>query len=75
MIEKIINIKVLPRASRNQLEKISDTHWRVKLTTAPIGNKANLALIKFLSKELNLKKSQIEIVKGEKSRDKLIKIT
>jgi len=71
---KIINIKVTPGTSRNQLEKLSDTNWRIKLTTAPVDNKANLALIKFLSKELNLKKSQIRIIKGDKSREKIIKI-
>ncbi|MBU4512786.1 DUF167 domain-containing protein [Patescibacteria group bacterium] len=71
---KIVNLKILPRSSINELIKISDTEWKVKLTSPPVDGRANQALIKFLSKELDISKNQIEIIKGLKSRNKIIKI-
>ncbi len=71
---KIINLKITPRASKNDLQKLSAANWRVKLTAAPVDGQANQALIKFLSKELKVSQGQIEIVKGQKSRNKVVKI-
>ena len=39
-----------------------------------IDGKANKSIIEFLSKELNLKKKVIEIIRGEKSSKKIISI-
>jgi len=39
-----------------------------------INGKANKSIIEFLSKELNLKKKDIEIIRGEKSSKKIISI-
>ena len=39
-----------------------------------IDGKANKSIIEFLSKELNLKKKDIEIIRGEKSSKKIISI-
>jgi len=69
---KKINIRVIPRSSQNSIVKIDETHYKVKLTTAPVDGAANKALIAFLAKEWSLKKYQIEIIKGETSRDKII---
>jgi len=44
----------------------------IKITAQPIENKANKALIEFLSKSLKIAKSNIEIVKGETSKEKTI---
>ena len=47
---------------------------KVYLTAPPVDGKANQALIKFLAKHYNVSKSSIEIIKGEKSRNKIIEI-
>ena len=39
-----------------------------------IDGKANKSIIEFLAKELNLKKKDIEIIRGEKSSKKIISI-
>ena len=69
-----IRIWVIPRASRNKLEKIEEKHYKVHLTTPPINGKANTTLIKFLSKQFKIPKSSIRIISGMKSRDKIIEI-
>ncbi|MBU4331874.1 DUF167 domain-containing protein [Candidatus Parcubacteria bacterium] len=71
---KIVNLKILPRSSINELIKISDTEWKVKLTSPPVDGRANQALIKLLAKELGAGKTQIEIVKGLRNKNKVVKI-
>ncbi|PIR67015.1 MAG: hypothetical protein COU51_00825 [Parcubacteria group bacterium CG10_big_fil_rev_8_21_14_0_10_36_14] len=69
----LINIKVIPNAKREQIKK-TESGLRVYVNTPPEGGRANKAVIKLLSKELDVPKSKIEIISGEKSREKIIKI-
>ena len=66
-----INIKVMPGAKRNM---VKDEGGILKVyTTAPaVEGKANKAIVPILSKYLVVKKSQIEIIKGLKSRSKIV---
>ena len=72
--ETFIQIKVLPRSSRNQIIGSDDGVFRVKLTAPPVEGKANTALKEFLSKKLGVAKGSIEIVSGERSRQKSVRI-
>jgi uncharacterized protein (TIGR00251 family) len=47
---------------------------KLKLTAPPVEGEANRAVIKFLSKLLNIPKSSITIESGLKSRDKRVLI-
>jgi len=67
----IIKLKISPNASKNEIIK-TDTEIKIKITAQPIENKANKALIEFLSKNFKIAKSNIEIVKGETSKEKTI---
>lgn len=69
----ILTIHLIPNAKKNQFIEIGDDgSVKLKLSAQPIENKANEALIVFLAKELSLKKSQIELIKGHKSRTKQV---
>lgn len=72
----IINIKIVPNSSKNELIQESE-FTKVKITAQPIENKANKALIEFLSKSFKVPKTYIEILKGHTSKEKtiLIKVT
>lgn len=67
----IIKLKISPNASKNKIIK-TDEMVKVKVTAQPIENKANKALVEFLSKKFKVPKSSIEIVKGETSKEKTI---
>ncbi len=67
----IIKLKISPNASKNEIIK-NDTEIKVKITAQPIENKANKALVEFLSKKLKIAKSNIEIIKGETSKEKTL---
>lgn len=67
-----IFVKVIPGASKDAIVKDSNKELKIKITAQPQKGKANDKLIRFLSKSLGLKKSDIIIVKGEKTRNKII---
>lgn len=48
--------------------------YRIKLTAPAVEGKANKALLKFLAKRLGLPKPNIQIISGERSRTKSIRI-
>jgi len=70
-----LTIKVTPGASRYHISQIlEDGTIKVSLVTQPIEGKANEALKKLLSEVLDVPASNIRIIRGEKSRNKLIRI-
>lgn len=71
----IIYFKVIPNSKKNHIAQINNEFIKIKLTALPLENKANCALIKYLSKLFNLSKSSFEIVVGEKNRFKSVKIS
>jgi hypothetical protein len=69
-----IYIKVIPRSSRNLVEKINEGEYRVHLTAPPVDGKANEALIKLLAEHFSVAKSAIEIVGGKSSSRKMVDV-
>lgn len=69
MTEIILEIKVIPNAGRDELKGN-----RLYLTAPAVDGKANEALVEFLSDHYNVKKNQIKIIRGQNSRNKVIKI-
>ena len=72
----IINLKISPNSAKNDILK-DESGVKIKLTAQPIEGKANKALVEFLSKQLKIPKTSIEIIKGETSKEKtlLIKVS
>jgi len=70
----VFSVRVIPKASRN-LVKEEGEGFKVYLTKPAQDGLANSQLISLLSEHLNIKKYQIKIIKGEKSRNKLVEIT
>lgn len=64
------HLKVRPSASRQDIKILDDGRIKVFLKSPPEKNKANRELIKFLSKILSVRRSDIKIDSGEKSRKK-----
>lgn len=67
----ILNIKISPNSSKNAILR-DETGIKIKLTAQPIEGKANKALVEFLSKQLKIPKTSIEILKGETSKEKTL---
>jgi len=74
MESSLIPVKVIPRAKGNKVKK-EDAGFKVYLTAPPIDGKANKLLIKLLADYFSCKKQQIKILKGRRSKNKLIQLT
>jgi uncharacterized protein (TIGR00251 family) len=68
------NVRIIPKSSRNEIAGREGYVYRIKVTSPPVDGKANKALISLLSKILKTPKKNIEIISGEKSRKKRIRI-
>jgi len=69
-----ISVRVQPDARKSELLGFSDGVWQVKVSAPPVKGKANAALIALLSDVLGVGKSQLSIIKGHTSRNKVIAV-
>jgi hypothetical protein len=70
-----IAVRVFSGSKKNEIDQIlGDGTIKIKLTTPPVQGKANKALVKLLAEILDVNQSQIEIIAGEKSRNKLVTV-
>jgi len=70
----VIRVKVVPRSSRSRLVGFEDGIWKLKITSPPVDGQANKGVTAFLAKSLGIARRKLEIVSGEKSRLKSIRI-
>jgi len=70
---EVIKVKVIPRARKERVEIFQDG-LKVYLAAPAVLGKANKRLIGILAEYYQIKKSDIVIFSGEKSRNKLIRI-
>ncbi len=72
--ELILTVRVVPRSSRSEIVGEIDGILKVKLSSPPVEGAANAELIKLLAKSFRIPKSAVEIVSGENSRTKRIRM-
>ena len=70
----ILRVKAVPGSSINKIADIHDGALRIKIKAPAVEGAANKELIKFLSKTLRISKSDIEILRGETSKVKSLRI-
>ena len=69
-----LTLWVQPRSSRDEIVGVREGMLRVRLAASPVGGAANEALIRFLARRLGVPRTDVEIVKGHRSRRKRIKV-
>src|SRR5690242_15200336 len=69
-----IRVHVAPRASANRVLGMHDGALKVALTAPPVEGAANKALVEFLAKRLGVPKSAVELMSGETSRRKVVRV-
>lgn len=71
----ILRLRIQPKASRDAfIAPYGDNHYKVTISSPPIGGKANEQLIRFLSKQFGLPRSRISLESGERSRSKSLRL-
>lgn len=68
------SVRAVPNASKCEITGIYDGCLRIRLDAPPNEGKANEKCIKFLSKLLDVPKSNIEIISGDKNKNKIIEV-
>ena len=70
----IFKIKVQPGAAKNEILGVQEDALKIRINAPPVKGKANRALIDFLAEKLEVRKSEIEILSGHRSRIKKIRV-
>jgi uncharacterized protein (TIGR00251 family) len=69
-----LSIIVVPRSSRCEIAGIHNNSLRIKLTSPPVDNEANVQCCSFIAKQLGIAKRQVLIIRGNTARKKVVKI-
>ncbi len=70
----ILELHVLPQGKKNEIIGLYNDRLKIKIEAPPVDGKANACLLRFLSEVLNVKISSLELIKGESSRQKQIRV-
>lgn len=69
-----INVLAKTNSKNEGIEKLSDDSYVVRINTPPIEGRANTRIIELLAKYFGRPKSQIILLKGVKSKNKVFEI-
>jgi hypothetical protein len=67
-------VRLQPRASRDEIVGVANGALRVRLHAPPVDGAANDALVRFLADRLEVSRSAVRIVAGTTSRTKTIEV-
>lgn len=70
----LVEVHVVPRASRSKLLGVHDGKLKISLAAPPVDGAANEALLAFMAKLLGLPRRSVELARGESSRQKQLRI-
>jgi len=71
----VLNLHIQPRASKSEVCGVQGDALKIRLTSPPVDGAANKLCREFLAELFHVPKSAVEIISGETSRHKRVKIT
>ena len=69
-----INVKVITNTKQKEFLKLKPLYYKAKLISIPEQGKANSELIDLIAKHFKCAKSEVKIISGHRSREKLLSI-
>lgn len=69
-----IEVRLRPRGHRDELMGVEGGVLQARVTAPPVDGKANAALRKLIAKRVGVAPSRVSVVRGEKSRTKLVRV-
>jgi uncharacterized protein (TIGR00251 family) len=70
----VIDVLVVPRASRTAVGPMVGDRLRVAVTSPPVDGEANAAVVAALAEAFGVRRAAVEIVRGERGRRKTVRI-
>jgi uncharacterized protein (TIGR00251 family) len=71
----VLNILGTPSAKKDAIGKPKGNQLKISVTAAPVGGRATDYMVKWLAKEFDVNKSDIEVVFGRMNVNKQLRIT
>jgi uncharacterized protein (TIGR00251 family) len=69
-----IEVRLQPRAGRNRIAGERAGRLLVQVTAPPVDGRANQALCRLIAKRAGVARGKVTIVRGERSREKLVRV-
>jgi uncharacterized protein (TIGR00251 family) len=70
----ILEVRVQPRASRNEFAGLHGDRVRIRLQAPPVDGRANAALVEFLADAFGVPRASVIVEHGLAGRDKRVRI-
>jgi len=67
-------VRVQPRASQSGIAGELDGALKIRLAAPPVDGEANEALIRLLARFFNVPRAQVEIISGQTSKHKVVRV-
>lgn len=71
----VLRIHAKPGAKQNTITDIMDEAIGVQIAAPPVDGEANAELVKYIAKVLHLRKSDVSVDRGSKSREKKLLVS
>ena len=68
----VFHIHVIPRSGKSDIVGVQNDALKIKITAPPVEGQANAECIRFLAERLGVRKNQVTITGGQKSKKKTL---
>lgn len=69
-----VAVRLVPRASRDEIVGFEGETLRVRVTAPPVEGRANAALTRLVAKRLGVARGAVRVVAGQGSRQKVLAV-
>ncbi|GAB1394495.1 DUF167 family protein YggU [Rhodocyclaceae bacterium] len=70
----ILNLHIQPGAKKTEVVGLHGDALKIRLAAPPVDGKANEALLAFIAEKIGARKTAVELVSGQTSRTKRIRV-
>ncbi len=70
----IIRVRVKPKSKKEEVRKLSENSYEVRVKDPPERGRANERMLELLSRYFGKPKNKIKILRGNTSREKLVEV-
>jgi uncharacterized protein len=74
MDEARIEVRLQPRASRDELVGFRDGVLHARVCAPPLDGEANRALCRLIAARARVAPSRVEVIRGQRGRNKLVRV-